>query len=99
MLRLRERAAAGELQRLSWDEAAQTYYALRAADAARRRAGPPDAPDSGIAAALERLRKAVVFPQKPRVNSPASYDPSAAAAALGEVAAAFERWSAKHPPR
>jgi hypothetical protein len=98
-LRLQERAAAGELRRMSWDEAAQTYYALRAADASRRRAGPPDAPDEGIAAALESLRKAVVLPQHPRVNSPATYDPSATAEAIGDVIAAFERWSARHPPR
>ncbi|HET6574312.1 MAG TPA: multiheme c-type cytochrome [Fimbriiglobus sp.] len=98
-LRLRERAAAGELWRMSWDEAAQTYYALRAADASRRRAGPPDAPDEGIAASLERVRKVVVLPQHPRVNSPATYDPNATAKAIGEVIAAFEQWSAKHTQR
>jgi hypothetical protein len=74
-LRIPERYAAGELDHMSWDDAAQTYYALRAA---KRPA---------IAADLDRLAEKLRLPRSPAVvNSPVGYDPKAVAKLLAEIA-------------
>ena len=74
-LRLSERYAAGELDRMTWDDAAQTYYALRAAKR------PEIAPD------LDRLADLLRLPRSPAVvNSPVGYDPKAVAKVLAEIA-------------
>lgn len=74
-LRLPERYAAGELDHMTWDDAAQTYYALRAAKR-------PE-----ITADLDRLAALLRLPRAPAVvNSPVGYDPKAVAKLLAEIA-------------
>lgn len=72
VLRLPERYAAGELDHMPWDDAAQTYYALRAANR------PEIAADLDELAKLLRLRREVA-------DSPVGYDPKAAAKLLAEI--------------
>jgi hypothetical protein len=78
-LRLPERHAMGALDSLSWDDAAQTYYALRAADHCF--------PNHDLAPELDRLAALLRLPRSPAVvNSPVGYDPKAVAKLLAEIA-------------
>jgi hypothetical protein len=72
---------------MDWDDAVQTYYALRAAEASRRRAGG----DDRLTDALDRLKEALLLPRKPTANSPVGYDPKRVAGTLAEIGEAFER--------
>jgi hypothetical protein len=74
-LRIPERYSAGQLDYVTWDNATQTYYALRAS---KRTVIAPD---------LDRLASLLRLPRSPAVvNSPVGFDPKAVAKLLAEIA-------------
>ena len=92
-----------KLDALDWDAAAQTYYALRAANRSRDRVSEQQPrPTDDIDAALDELAKLLKLPrgvtengQTFDVNSPVDYDPAKVAAVLKRFPGLFDGWYAK----